>query len=112
MPISNAGERAQFSVKLPDELEDEIESHALETHRSKSNALIHLAHIGIAADADHVEDGADESGTPSAPISVSTLFTGVVDEIETLADDEFNGVFSRACRWAIRNGIAVENMDQ
>lgn len=112
MPRSKTQDRAQFSVKLPEELEDEIESYADETHRSKSNALIHLAHVGMMTDVDHIEDDDRGEGSAKIPISVSTMFTDVVKAMKQIADDEFGGVFSRACRWSIRNGLAVEQHGQ
>lgn len=98
----------QFSVKIPGEMEEQIEAYAAETHRTKSNAVIHLAHVGVYADESHVEEREEGPGVDT-PISISTEFDSVVEAVGDLADDEFDGTFSRAVRWAIRNGLAEEN---
>jgi 2,4-dienoyl-CoA reductase-like NADH-dependent reductase (Old Yellow Enzyme family) len=100
----------QFSVKIPGEMEEQIEAYADETHRTKSNAVIHLAHVGVSADEAHVEEREEGPGVDT-PISISTEFTSVVEGVHDLADDEFDGTFSRAIRWAIRNGLAEEEAD-
>jgi len=70
-------QREQFSVKIPESMEESIESFAAETHRTKSNALVHLMWVGSEAGEDHVEPESDGPGVKT-PISVSTEFVDVV----------------------------------
>jgi hypothetical protein len=97
-------DRDQFSVKIPEWMEEEIEAFGEESHRTKSNALIHLMSVGASASEEHVEASGDGPGVKK-PISVSTEFTDAVESVRELADDEFDGTFSQAVRWSIRNGI-------
>jgi predicted transcriptional regulator len=100
-------QREQFSVKIPEPMEERIESFAAETHRTKSNALIHLMWVGAEAGEDYVDPESDGPGVKT-PISVSTEFVDVVERVSELADDRFGETFSRAVRWAIRNGLEAE----
>lgn len=102
--------RTQFSVKIPQSMEETIEDYAARTHRSKSNALVHLMSVGVGCGGEHVSESDDGPGVDT-PISISTEFTGVVDQVHDLADDEFNETFSRAVRWSIRNGMVEEGVD-
>jgi len=106
-------DRASFTVKTQLSLEREAEEYADETHRSKSNAMIHLAHVGLNADEEYVSHDAEAVlGSVELLLSVSTEFGGVVDDIEAYADDEFDGVFSRGFRWAVLNGLEAERNGQ
>jgi predicted transcriptional regulator len=104
-------QREQFSVKIPESMEERIEAFAAETHRTKSNALIHLMWVGAEAGEDYVDPESDGPGVKT-PISVSTEFVDVVGRVSELADDRFGETFSQAVRWAIRNGLAAENGEQ
>jgi hypothetical protein len=101
---------SQFSVKIPERMEESIEEYAAETHRTKSNALVHLMSVGVECGEEHVSENDDGPGVDT-PISISTEFGSVVGQVDDLADDEFDGTFSRAVRWAIRNGLAEEETD-
>jgi hypothetical protein len=91
-------------------MKEDIGAYARETHRTKSNAIAHLAAVGMSAGEDHIGRGGCESNI-AEPISISTRFGDVVDDVYDLADEEFDGTFSRALRWAIRNGLAEEEAD-
>jgi len=101
-------QREQFSVKIPESMEDEIESFAAETHRTKSNALVHLMSVGAEVES-HIEPGSSGPGVKT-PISVSTEFVDVVERVSELADERFGGTFSQAVRWSIRNGLIHEGI--
>jgi len=100
-------QREQFSVKIPESMEDEIEAFAAETHRTKSNALIHLMWVGAEAGEDYVDPESDGPGVKT-PISVSTEFVDEVNRVSELANDRFGDTFSQAVRWSVRNGLADE----
>jgi hypothetical protein len=111
MPNYDKEGNVKFTVKLSEELEDKIKKYATENQRTKSNATIHLMYLGMESDI-NINDMVvkeDDSVTRN-PISFSTEYDDIIREIEYYADMEFDGVFSHACRWSIRNGLTVEKV--
>ncbi len=96
-----------FTIKLDPDLILKIEEYAKQEKRKRSNCIIYLMDIGFKSDHtkpdrfEGVEGGRDQ-------VSVSTKYSEVVRQAETIADTHFAGVFSNAVRWGIRSGLREE----
>jgi len=104
MPHKRPDGTFQFSLKLPPALLTEVEEFADNRKWSRSQAVSHLMDVGISGK-DHGVSIVDDEPLAEQPISVGTKDEDTVRNVEGLADDEYDGSFNAAARWAIRNGL-------
>lgn len=98
-----------FTIKLDRDLIEEIENFVVTDRRKRSNGIIYLIDTGIEKQAIDPEDY-DGPGEDLKQVSVSTKYSEVIRDAETIADTHFDGVFSDACRWAIMSGLESERV--
>ena len=104
MPTKSSDGTIRFSLKVPPSLYDEIDEFAENRKWSRSQSVAHLMSEGISGP-DHDVSLADDETLKSEPISVGTKDDDAVRNVEGLADEEYDGSFNAAARWAIRNGL-------
>lgn len=104
MPHDRGDGTFQFSLKLPPALLTEVEEFADNRKWSRSQAVAHLMDVGISGPENDVTI-ADDGELSKDPISAGTKDEATIRNVEGLADDEYDGSFNAAARWAIRNGL-------
>lgn len=105
MPHKRDDGTTQMSLKLPQELLDNVEEFAEERRWSRSQAINVLLSEGITGP-DHGVELSDKPGLVDNPVSVGTKDEDMVRNIEGLADEEYGESFNAAARWALWNGLA------
>jgi hypothetical protein len=104
MPQERPDGSFQFSLKLPPDLLTEVEEFAENRKWSRSQAVAHLMDVGISGEDHGVSVHEDETLTEE-PFTTYTKNEDMVRNVEGLADEEYDGSFNAAARWAIRNGL-------
>ena len=107
MPQYRQNGSVQFSVKLSPDLIEKVDELATITKRSRSNMFIFLMHAGAENAGEYAQEREGEANGDKENMSMSTSYTAVVESVDKIAEEHFNGTFSRAARFCIRRGLDV-----
>ena len=105
MPHQRKDGRWQFSLKLPEELRDEIETVASERRWSRAETVIYLLEGGL--EADLVDVDADRySSIGDQPVTAATTTDEeLVQNVQQIADDDHDGSTNAAVRRIIWSAV-------
>ena len=108
MPRYKDNDSVSLSVKISAELDGKVKKLAQETKRSQSNMYVYLMSVGVTSESPDADDSRADVADEYINTSLSTSFADTIKRVEELAEECFNGTFSRAVRYSIRNGLVEE----
>lgn len=98
MPHQRADGRWQFSLKLPEEIQEQIETAAEERRWSRAETVIYLLEEGVESDLVDVDQDR-YSNIGNQPVTATTTTDDeLVEQVREIAEEDHNGSINAAVR--------------
>jgi metal-responsive CopG/Arc/MetJ family transcriptional regulator len=108
MPHKDNLGKTRFTVKIPGQLAERIADLASDRRWSRATTIEYLFEVGVDSNAD-VKSGIESvNGDDAIGVSGATNNHEVVEAVEEIADEQFDGTFSPAARETLRRGLKEE----